>query len=86
MSNYKLEITHRRTRKKRVLTLEEFKKEFAEELKNIIDYYSQEMEKNNYLPDIMGKKDHEGDFYLSLHFNFNNYGRFFCDWYIERIL
>lgn len=85
MNNFKLQIKNRVTRQKRVITIQEFKEEFAEELKTIIDYYSQDMEKNNSIPDFMKTKDYERDFYLSFHFNFNNYGRLFCDWYIEKI-
>lgn len=85
MNNFKLQIRNRITRQKRVITIQEFKKEFAKDLKTIIDYYSQEKEKNNFLPKIMNKTDYEGDFYLSFYFNFNNYGRLFCDWYIEKI-
>lgn len=85
MCNIKIKISNRRTRKTRVLLLEEFKKEFARELQQAISLYSENERKKEYLPPIMTKnKDYTCDFYLSLQFNFNNYAH--SDWYIERFI
>ncbi len=85
MNNIKLKITNRRTRLSRVLLLEEFKKEFAQELKQGIKTYSEDKERKNFLPKVICKnKNYELDFYSSLHFNFNNYVR--SEWYIERFV
>lgn len=85
MSNFNLQIKNRVTREIRVISIQDFKKQFAKELKSIIENYSKNMREHNYLPEIIRKIDYEGDFYLSLYFNFNNYGRSITDWYIERI-
>lgn len=85
MGNIKLKITKRRTRESRVLLLEEFKKEFARELKQGIVTYSEHEERKNFLPKLICKnKDYELDFYSSLQFNFNNYVH--SEWYIERFV
>ncbi|MBP3847415.1 hypothetical protein J6I39_06665 [bacterium] len=84
MGNYKLKIVHRRTRQKRVLTLEEFKKEFNLQLIQGINTYTGHKKSKCFLPSFMDHNDYKADFYFSLQFNFNNYC--ICEWYIERIL
>lgn len=85
MNNIKLKIANRRTRETRVLLLEEFKQEFHKELKQGIKAYSEDEERKNFLPKIVCRnKDYESEFFLSLHFNFNNYVH--SEWYIERFI
>lgn len=85
MNNIKLKITNKRTRKSRVLLLEDFKKEFANELQQAIHYYSEDEKQKEFLPPIMIKnKDYTSDFYFSLQFNFNNYAR--SNWFIEKFV
>lgn len=86
-SNIKLKITNRRTRKSRVLLLEEFKKEFAAELQQAIRHYSEHEKQKEFLPPIMTRnKDYTSDFYFSLQYNFNNYACIHTNWFIERFI
>lgn len=85
MSNFRLKIVDRRTRKVRVLTLEEFKREFSKELINAVNIYTTHANSRNFLPPFMDHRDYKQEFYDSLQFNFNNYACTCCSWYIERI-
>jgi len=79
-------ITKKLNRKiKKELTIAEFKKEFKADIDSAIkNFIESENKKQQYLPDIMKKNIDESDFYLSLHFNFNNHNQQ-SEWFIEKI-
>ena len=85
MAELKVKIANKRTREMRVLSLEEFKKEFSKELQTAVKLYSEAKERKDFMP--FRNKDYESDFYFpgSLRFNFNNYAHF-CEWYIENFV
>jgi len=86
MSNYKLKLVDRRTCKVRVLTLQEFNKEFSNVLLTAISLYESHERRKNLLPPFMDYRDYKQDFYNSLKFNFNSYSCTCCSWYIENII
>ena len=83
MSNFKLKLVSRRTRQERVLSLQEFKQEFQNELYQAINTYSAHQKSKDFFNAYFRNPDYKSDFYMSLQFNFNNYAM--SEWYIERI-
>ena len=68
-----------------VLTLDEFKEKFKNELHDAIEEYTKDRERKNYLPSYLRTPpDYEQEFYFSLIFNFNNYAH--TNYYIANIL
>ena len=84
MANQKVKIVNKRTREKRVLTIEELKQEFSKELQDGFKMYSDQKEKKDFMP--YKNKNYESDFYFlgSFRFNFNNYVN--SEWYIENFV
>mgnify|MGYP000785934468 FL=1 len=72
ISNFKIKLISRRTRQERVLTLQEFKKDFYNELRQAINTYSTHREQSLFYERFYKNHDFESDFYNSLQFNFNN--------------
>ena len=77
-------LENKRTREQRVLSYEEFRKEFKLDFNHAYQgFIRHENEKNAFLPEFMQKHLSEADFLLSLQWNFNNYSR--SEWYILAI-
>lgn len=73
-------IENRRTREKRTMSLEEFKKEFANDIQAALESYKKtELSKPYFKFNKEGSV--ESDFYFSLQWNFNNHGN--SSWFIR---
>ena len=80
----RITLENRRTREQRVLSYEEFRKEFKLDFNHAYQgFIRNETEKNAFLPEFMQKHLTEADFLLSLQWNFNNYSH--AEWYIAAI-
>ena len=80
----KILLVNKNTREKQILTIEEFKIKFNNELRVAINGYSNSEKQKKYLiPFQTDFTNYESDFYFSLRWNFNNYSR--SAWYIERL-
>lgn len=73
-------LENRRTREKRTISLDEFKKEFANDIRAAFESYKKTELSKPYFK--FNKEDFiESDFYFSLQWNFNNYGN--SIWFIK---
>ncbi|MBO6180626.1 hypothetical protein J6O86_02955 [bacterium] len=80
---YRKIIVKRKTnsKEKLVLTLDEFKKRFAKELKTAIDSYTRlHKYKHSLKPPFTKEPDYESDFYFDMRFNYNHNAP--GEWYI----
>ena len=76
-------VKNKRTRETLDITLEEFKKKFAKEIKDSLESYKRTVLAKPTFPPFKVNNDIEGDYFFSLRYNFNNHG--ISNWYIERI-
>lgn len=80
----KILLVNKNTREKQILTIEEFKIKFNNELRVAINSYSNFEKQKKYFSTFQTDfTNYESDFYFSLRWNFNNYSR--SAWYIERL-
>ena len=73
-------VKNKRTRETLDITLEEFKKRFAKEIRDSLESYKRTVLAK---PTFRVNNDIEGDYFFSLRYNFNNHG--ISNWYIEKM-
>ena len=75
-------LENRRTRKKRTITLDEFKKEFANEINVSFESYEKTQISKQFFK-FNRENNIESDYYFNFQWNFNN----FCNsvWFIKKM-
>lgn len=76
-------IENRHTRKKRTMSLDEFKKEFANDIQTALDSYCKTQNNKPYVAATFCRVDLESEFEFNFQWNFNNFGN--SAWYIKSL-
>ena len=76
-------IANRRTRQERQITLLDFKKEFARDIKTAFDSYCKTQNNKPYFALIKCQAIYESEFEFNFQWNFNNFGN--SAWYIKSL-